>query len=115
MLEPYLPEASGPGDDLKAMLIERMKELQANEREQGFLQLMLEFTRARSAHPDVEISRIGYQGGRLSFDISSSKLNDIEALLASVQARGVDARLEALSIKPDQSSGRLVMTGGGDE
>jgi general secretion pathway protein L len=115
LLAPYLPDASGPGDDLKRMLIERMRQLQANERERGFLQLMVEFTRARGAFPELQISRIGYQDNRLSFDISSSKLNDIEALLASVQKQGVDARLEALSIKPEQSSGRLVMTGGGDE
>ena len=114
LLEPYLPEASGPDDNLKGLLIDRMKQLQANRSEQGFLQLMVEFTRARSAFPDVAVSRIGYQGDRLSFDISSDKLNDIEALLASVQKLGVDARLEALSIKPDQSSGRLVMQGGGD-
>ena len=114
LLEPYLPEASGPDDNLKGLLIERMRELQASQSEQGFLQMMVEFTRARSAHPDVRISRISYQGNRLSFDISSSKLNDIESLLASVQKLGVDAKLEALSIKPDQSSGRLVMQGGGD-
>ena len=114
LLQPYLPDASGPDDNLKGLLIDRMNQLQANQREQGFLQLMVEFTRARSAFPDVEVSRISYQGDRLSFDISSNKLNNIEALLASVQKLGVDAKLESLSIKPDQSSGRLVMQGGGD-
>jgi type II secretion system protein L len=114
LLQPYLPAASGPSDDLKRMLIERIKQLRASRQEQGFLQLMLEFVRAREKFPDIEISRVGYQGDRLSFDISSSKLNDIEALLASVKQRGVQAKLESLNIKPELSSGRLVMEGGGD-
>lgn len=114
LLQPYLPAASGPNDDLKRMLIERIKQLRANRQEQGFLQLMLEFVRAREKFPDIEISRIGYQGDRLSFDISSGKLTDIEALLASVRQRGVQAKLESLNIKPELSSGRLVMEGGGD-
>jgi len=114
LLRPYLPAASGPDDDLKGMLIERIKQLRASRQEQGFLTLMLEFVRSREKFPDIEVSRIGYQAGRLSFEISSQKLNDIESLLASVKQRGVQARLESLNIKPEQSSGRLVMEGGGD-
>ena len=114
LLKPYLPAASGPDDDLKRMLIERIQQFRAGQQEQGFLQLMLEFVRAREKFPGIEISRIGYQGERLSFDISSKKLNDIEALLASVRQRGVQAKLESLNIKPELSSGRLVMEGGGD-
>jgi len=114
LLKPYLPASAGPDDNLKKLLIERMKQLQANQLEQGFLKLMLEFTRARSAYPGIEISRIGFQGQRLSFDISSKQLTDIEALLASVKKLGINAKLENLSIKPEQSSGRLVMEGGGN-
>jgi len=114
LLKPYLPADTGPGDDLKRLLIERIQRLQASQREQGFLQMMLEFVRAREAYPKVEVSRIGYQSGRLSFDISSEKLTDIESLLASVKKQGVVARLESLNIKPELSSGRLVLEGGGD-
>ena len=112
LLEPYLPANTSPDANLKKLLIERMNQLQANQREQGFLQLMLEFTRARSAYPDIEISRIGFQGKRLSFDISSQQLNNIEALLESVKKLGVNAKLESLNIKPERSSGRLVLEGG---
>ena len=114
LLRPYLPGASGPDDDLKRKLIERIKQVRAGQDEQGFLQLMLEFVRARENFPDIEIARIGYQGGRLSFEISSKKLNDIESLLARVKQQGVQAKLESLNIKPELSSGRLVMEGGGD-
>jgi len=112
LLKPYLPAATTANDNLKKLLIARMQEMQANQRDRGFLQLMLEFARARNKHPDIEISRIGFQGNRLSFDISSKQLNAIEALLASVKERGVDAKLESLNIKPELSSGRLVMAGG---
>ncbi len=111
LVKPYLPEARGPDDNLKKQLIDRLKQAQSNRQEQGFLQLMLEFTRARSKYPEVQISRIGFQGKRLSFDISSTKLNDIEALLEDVRKLGVNAKLESLNIKPDESSGRLVMLG----
>ncbi|MDH3537554.1 MAG: hypothetical protein OER87_17555, partial [Gammaproteobacteria bacterium] len=101
-------------DNLKKLLIERMRQLQASEREQGFLKLLLDFTNARSNYPDVEISRIGFQGRQLSFDISSAQLKSIEALLESVRKLGVSARLESLNIKPEKSSGRLVLEGGSD-
>jgi type II secretory pathway component PulL len=114
LLEPYLPAGTGPGDDLKSLLIERMQQLQASQREQGFLQLMLEFVRAREAYPDIEISRIGFQGGRLSFDISSKRLTDIESLLDKVRQQGIAAKLESLNIKPELSSGRLVLEGAAD-
>jgi type II secretion system protein L len=114
LLKPYLPETASPDANLKKLLIERMKRLQAGQQEQGFLKLMLEFTRARSAYPGIEVSRIGFQGSRLSFDITSKQLTDIEALLESVKKLGVNAKLESLSIKPEQSSGRLVLEGGGN-
>jgi hypothetical protein len=99
---------------LKKLLIERLQQAQASQREQGFLKLLLDFTRARSSYPEVQISRIGYQGNKLSFEISSSQLNDIEALLETVKQQGVNAKLLSLSIKRDQSSGQLVLQGGGD-
>ena len=113
LLEPFLPGISAD-DNLKKALIERLKLLQSGQREQGFLQLMLDFTRARAKFPDVKVTRVGYQDKQLSFDISSNELNSIEALLEAVKKLGVDASLVSLSIKPEFSSGRLVMEGGDD-
>jgi len=114
LLKPYLPADTNPDANLKKLLIEHLKQFQRSQREQGFLKLMLEFTRARSGFPEVQISRIGYQANKLSFEISSSQLNDIEALLETVKKQGVNAKLLSLSIKPDQSSGRLELQGGDD-
>ena len=113
LLQPHLPEI-GIEDNLKKALIDRLQQLQSNQNEQGFLALMLEFTRARANFPEVEITRVGYQGKDLVFDISSTQLTKIETLLATVQKQGVNATLVSLNIKPERSSGRLVLSGGDD-
>jgi type II secretory pathway component PulL len=88
--------------------------LQLGRDEQGFLPLLVEFTRAHEKFPDVEITRIAFQGKELVFDISSSQLEQIETLLETVKKQGVAAELVSLNIKPEQSSGRLVLRGGND-
>ena len=115
LLKPHLAKDVGPDDNLKKALIDRLKQLQSNQSEQGFLQLMLEFTRARDKFPEINITRIGYQGKELIFDISSTQLNKIETLLEVVKQQGVDASLVSLNIKPELSSGRLVLRGGDDD
>ena len=113
LLQPHLPGV-GLEDNLKKALIERMKQLQSGRDEQGFLSLLVEFTRARDKFPEVEITRIAYQGKQLVFDISSRQLEKIETLLETVKKQGVDAELVSLNIKPELSSGRLVLRGGDD-
>jgi len=113
LLQPHLPGIS-PQDNLKKALIERMKQLQSDSDEQGFLPLMVEFTRARDKFPEVDITRIAFQGNQLVFDISSGQLEKIETLLETLKKQGVDAELVSLNIKPEQSSGRLVLRGGDD-
>ena len=114
LLKPHLPQSVGPEDNLKKALIDRLQKIQANRAEQGFLSMLLEFTRARAKYQDVEISRIGYQGKQLIFDISSAQLNQIEALLETVKKSGIKATLVSVNIKPESSSGRLILEGGDD-
>ncbi len=114
LLKPYLPANTRPDDNLKKLLIARLEQLQAAEREQGFLKLLLDFSRARASHPGIEISRIGYQGQRLNIDLSSRQLVSIEALQQTLVKAGVAARLENLNIKPELISGRLVLEGSDD-
>ncbi len=114
LVKPFLPAETSPDDNLKKLLIARLNQLQANQREQGFLQLLLDFSSARVKYPDVDISRIGYQGSQLNIDISSQQLRSIEALHQDLVKQGVAAKLENLSIKPERSSGRLVLEGGDD-
>jgi len=111
LIKQRLPD-TGPQDNFKKALIERLKLAQSSNDEQGFLKLMLEFSQARTGFPEVEITRIGFQENELVFDISSAELTKIEKLLEVVQKQGVDADLVSLSIKPERSSGRLVLNGG---
>ncbi|MCP4980273.1 MAG: hypothetical protein GY935_07230 [Gammaproteobacteria bacterium] len=110
LLKPFLPDASADAN-LKKLLIEHLKKIQSDQREQGFLKMLLDFTQAHRKYPGVAVSRVGFQGNRLSFDVSSSQLKDIEALLESIRKQGLNAKLEGLNIKPEQSSGRLVLQG----
>jgi type II secretion system protein L len=114
LLKPHLGAAISPDDNLKKALIDRLKQLQSNQNEQGFLQLLLDFTRAHEQFPEVDITRIGFQGNELVFDISSTQLKKIETLLEVVQKQGIAASLVGLNIKPELSSGRLVLRGGDD-
>lgn len=114
LLKPYLPQSVKADDNLKKHLIDRLKALQASQREQGFLKLLLDFTRARSAYADVDIGRIVYQGRQLNIDISSQQLKSIEALHQALLKQGLQAKLEGLNIKPELISGRLVLLGGDD-
>ncbi len=114
LLKPYLPADTSPDANLKKLLIARVKQLQSNQREQGFLKLLLDFTGAKNKFPNVKVSRITYQGNLVSIEISSKQLNDIEALVGILDKQGVNASLENLNIKPDLSSGRLLLRGGDD-
>jgi general secretion pathway protein L len=112
LVQSVLPDDTGPDDNFKKLLIERMKQLQAGQGEQGFIQLLADFSSTKSQYPDVHIIRIGYQNKRLNIDLSDRKLQNIEALQAVLSKKGVNAKLENLSIKPDLISARLVLRGG---
>ena len=45
-------------------------------------------------------------------DISSQKLNDVEALHAALNAKGLSAKLEKLNIKPELISGQFILEAG---
>jgi general secretion pathway protein L len=114
LVKPHLPADTTVDANLKKLLIERLKKIQEGQREQGFMKLLLDFTKAQKQFPEVKVSRISYQGTRLGFDVSSTKLNDIEALLEAISKMGINVKLESLSIRPEESSGRLVLQGGDD-
>ena len=108
----YLPAGTSPEDDLKRLLIERLKQMQDGQNGQGFMQLLMEFSQAQKQFTAVNIDRIGFQNNALNVDLTSAQLKDIEALQATVREQGVEARLENLNIKPELISGRLIMSGG---
>ena len=114
LARPWLPPDTRPDANVKTLLITRLQELQASQGQRGFLALMLEFANLRNRYPEVDISRIGYQGAQLNIDLESKVLADVEALHKALVDKGIDARLQDLNIKPELISGRLVLRGGGD-
>ena len=95
-------------------MIKLLQNSSSSDQEVDFLQLLLEFSRARESHRSIEIIKIGYQQDRLSIDISSKQLNVVESLHAALNARGLNVDLDRLSIKPDQVSGQFVVRGSSD-
>ncbi len=114
LARPYLPSGTRPDANVKSLLIARLQELQASQGQRGFLALLLEFASLRNRYPEIDISRIGYQGTQLNIDLESKVLADVEALHKALVDKGIDARLQDLNIKPELISGRLVLRGGSD-
>ena len=111
LLKSHLPADTTRESNLKNLLIERLRQAQSSQGEQGFLQLLVDFTEVRSKFTAVEVTRIQFQKKRLSIDISSKQLKDIEALHLQLAAREISAKLENLNIKPERISARLVLRG----
>ena len=114
LLKDYLDPRVTQNSDLKKEMIKLLQNSSSSDQEVDFLQLLLEFSRARESHRSIEIVKIGYQQDRLSIDISSKQLNVVESLHAALNARGLNVDLDRLSIKPDQVSGQFVVRGSSD-
>ena len=111
LLKSYLPAGISQSDNLKIELINLLKQNQTEADEVNFLKLLSQFTKARPATSSVIIGKIGYQNKRLSIDITSSQLNDIESLLEAIESTGQNAKLENLNIKPGIISGQFILDG----
>ena len=111
LLKNYLPAGINETDDLKKELIKLLKQSESGASEVNFLELLRQFTQAKAAYSSVIIGKIGYQNKRLSIDITSNQLNELESLLEAIESTGQVARLENLTIKPDIISGQFVLDG----
>jgi type II secretory pathway component PulL len=110
-LKDYLPARIDQSDNLKNELINLLKQAQSAKPEANFLELLRQFTQAKNAHSSIIISRIGYQNKRLSIDITSNQLSDLESLLEAIESTGQAVKMENLNIKPGIISGRYVLDG----
>ena len=98
--------------NLKKELIKLLQENSDGQKGADFISLLLDFSQARAAFESIQIVKISYQKLRLSVDISSQKLNDVEALHAALNAKGLSAKLEKLNIKPELISGQFILEAG---
>lgn len=111
LLKNYLPANIDQSDNLKKELISLLKQAQSGTVEVNFLELLRQFSQAKTAYSSINIGKIGYQNKRLSIDITSNQLNQVESLLETIESTGQAARLENLSIKPDIISAQFVLDG----
>ncbi|MFT5548624.1 MAG: general secretion pathway protein L [Candidatus Azotimanducaceae bacterium] len=105
----YLPLGTSKSDNLKKKLIELIKLSKANVSDKDFLSQLVIFTKAKQKYSSVIITQINFQKLRLSIDINSTKLNDVEALVKTLELSALTVKLENLTIKPEFISGRLVL------
>jgi len=111
LLKNYLPANIDKNDNLKKELLNLLKQNQSGKAEVYFLGLLSQFTQAKSAYTSIIISKLGYQNKRLSIDVTSNQLSQIESLLGKIESTGQAVKLENLTIKPDVISGQFVLDG----
>lgn len=111
LLKAYLPPTTRASDNLKQALVKLLKENQAGQNEASFLDLTQTFTRAKAAHAGVKVGKITYQDKRLSIDVTSPQLSNIESLQSTLESGGHLYKLEDLNIKPDLISARVILQG----
>ncbi|MCP3852507.1 MAG: hypothetical protein GY694_20095, partial [Gammaproteobacteria bacterium] len=92
LVKDHLASNITPSDNLKKEVIKLLQHSGGDKRV-DFLGLLLEFSQARVQYSSIHIVKIGYQKQRLNVDVSSSKLNDIEALHAALNKRGLSTKL----------------------
>jgi type II secretion system protein L len=109
VVKAYLPLGTVKSDNLKKKLIARIKQSKTNVSDNGFLSQLVIFTQAKQRYSSVIITKINFQKSRLSIDINSTKLSDVEALVKTLELSALTVKLENLTIKPEFSSGRLLL------
>lgn len=112
LIKDHVGPQVGQDSNLKKEMIKLLQQDSSATQKVDFVRLLLEFSQARVAFSSIEIVKIGYQRDRLSIDISSKLLNDVEALHAALNARGLSTSLDRLNIKPELVLGQFVLQGG---
>jgi type II secretory pathway component PulL len=111
LIKRYLPSDVDESANLKKVLITVLRQNQSSQRDIDFLGLLSAFTQAKVEFPTIAVNKIGYQKDRLSIDVKTGRLSEIEALYQAIETAGQAVELENLDIKPEATSGRFVLTG----
>jgi len=109
LIRDYVGPQVTTSSNLKSEFIKLLQTGNSEQQQADFLSLLLDFSQARATFESIQIVKISYQQKRLSVDISSQKLNDVESLHAALNAKGLNTKLERLNIKPELVSGQFVL------
>ena len=111
VVKAHLPAGTTENDNLKKELIDLIKQNKSSASNSDFLSQLVVFTKAKQKYTSIIITKINFQKSRLSIDINSTKLNDVETLVKTLESSPLAVKLENLTIKPEFISGRLVLGG----
>jgi type II secretion system protein L len=111
LVKAHLPAATTETDNLKKKLIQLIKQNKTSVGDKDFISQLVVFTKAKQKYSSIVITKINFQKMRLSIDINSTKLNDVETLVKTLESSSLTVKLENLTIKPEFISGRLVLGG----
>jgi type II secretion system protein L len=111
VVKAHLPAGTMESDNLKKRLIQLIKQSKTSVGNQDFLSQLVVFTKAKQKYRSIVITKINFQKSRLSIDINSTKLNDVETLVKTLESSSLAVKLKNLTIKPEFISGRLVLGG----
>jgi hypothetical protein len=109
LIKAHLPAGTVQNDNLKKKLIELINQNKTSQADKDFLSQLLVFSKAKNKYNSIIITKINFQKLSLSIDINSTKLNDVEMLVKTLELSSLTVKLENLTIKPDFISGRLVL------
>lgn len=109
LVKSHLPADTMQSDDLKSKFVQLLKQNKASVGNSGLLSRLSLFTEAKQKYASIIISKIDFQKMSLSININSTKLNDVEALVETLEALPLTVKLENLTIKPELISGHLVL------
>lgn len=107
VIEPYL----GPVDEgqtPKQKLIAALSEALPGSGE-GFLDVLHEFSQLKSKYQSIQVDKIQFQNSSLVVNLESKNLRDMEAFRTRVGESRFAARIENVSISPQQTTARLIM------
>jgi type II secretion system protein L len=111
VVKAHLPAGTTESDNLKKKLIQLIQQSKTSLNDKDFLSQLVVFTKAKQKYKSIVITRINFQKLRLSIDINSTVLNDVETLVKTLESSPLAVKLENLTIKPEFISGRLVLGG----
>jgi type II secretion system protein L len=109
LLKAHLPLGTLQSDNLKSKLIQLIKQNKSSVSDKDFLSQLVVFTQAKQKFSSIIITKINFQKAKLSIDINSTKLNDVEMLVKTLEVSALAVKLDNLTIKPEFISGRLVL------
>jgi type II secretion system protein L len=111
VVKAHLPGGTAESDNLKKKLIEVIKQNKLSVGDKDFLSQLVVFTKAKQQYRSIIMTKIDFRKARLSIDINSTKLSDVETLVKALESSSLAVKLENLTIKPEFISGRLVLGG----